>query len=793
MDDQDLEANPAHAQAQAQAQASTSVPASESASVPPPVPGRKKGTACLRCRTQKIRCDDQQPACGNCARVGRTCIRPGLVPNPTELRHVCKGPGEVEARLRWLEDALREVAPEKMDQAPAVTATPADKGPAPIHNQATPPEPLHPLPNVVQEQQPQRPVQRASSGQTPHSGADNVLDVFESTPDSQTDASPATSTHIKPSEPLAHEVGLLSLANCNESKYLGPSSGVPLARLIFSAIPQSQGLATSWATPSSTSAQHIEAQKAIPFPPSWTSEVDLQHFVDAYFETYQPLYPFLDEDYTHSCLQRVFTKHHQYSHRMPQLSEIEAILSPVYSVQIFLIIALGSRTLEARLSTDFSSERYFATAMSRLDSLALHDSIEGLQIMLLLVLCGFHFVHGPNAWFLTSNVIASCLDLGFQRRWIDTTATVTEQEQRSNEMRTALRSGIFWSAYSLERQLAVVLGRPLTLRDEAIDVEFPGGAASVATGNETAHLAAQSPKRTKVQVPAYPSCHYSLRLDRILAEIKLTLYRVVNLPDRFPWPTDTPQWQAAVHKSCDELYRELTDKMKWQSRRTVSDYGTRSLEIKYHQCLMLLHRPSPAISHPTLESWRICYNSAVKTVVVSAELQRFCKLSNSWLTAHNVFVSGITFLYCLWINPGLLQEVGIDTLKRNSNACASVLRYLGKTWTVAADALDKFERLVQITTTAWLNRTREHRTEVEAGHSLISMHQSQWQGTVEGDADNAAGEGAGLFPSTDFPSVYNNVDFSSFYTELGDLSAWFDLDWITQGQDFGDYRNLGSI
>lgn len=36
------------------------------------------------------------------------------------------------------------------------------------------------------------------------------------------------------------------------------------------------------------------------------------------------------------------------------------------------------------------------------------------------------------------------------------------------------RSSVFWSAYSLERTLSTTLGRPLTLRDEAIDVEFPG-------------------------------------------------------------------------------------------------------------------------------------------------------------------------------------------------------------------------------------------------------------------------------------------------------------------------------
>ena len=693
-----------------------------------------------------------------------------------------------------------------MDHAPTVSqpievvAPISDLAQQPPQGQAAQPSPAPLQPQPQPQPQPQNEiVPHQITDQSPHTLGHLVHNVCGFTPDSQTETSPAISTQIKPNEPLAHEVGLLSLANYKESKYLGPSSGVPFARLIFSAIPQSQGLATCWATPSNAATQGINAERAKPFPPDWTSEVDLQHFVDAYFETYQPLYPFLDEDVTHGWLQSLFTRHPQaasaFTHHMPRLSEIEASLSPISSVQIFLIIALGSRTLEARLSTDFSSERYFATAMSRLDSLALHDSSEGLQIMLLLTLCSFNFVDGPNAWFLTSNIIASCLDLGFQRKWIETNATMAEQHQRQIETRKALRSGIFWSAYSLERQLAVVLGRPLTLRDEAIDVEYPGGEQSVPvtpSQTEPSQPGVQSSKRTRLQVPAYLVSHYSFRLDRILAEIKLTLYRVVNMPDRFPWPTETPAWQVAVHKSCDALHDELISQLKWQSRRNSSDHGMRSLEIKYHQCLMLLYRPSPAITQPTIDSWRVCYNSAVKTVLICAELQRFCKLNNSWLTAHSVFVSGITFMYCLWINPSLLQEVGIDTFTSNANACSTVLSYLGKTWSVAADALEKFERLVQTTLDVWRNRGQDHMTEMEVGHSLISMHQSQWQaGAVSGGVDETnVGD---LISTNEFPSMYNNIEFGSFYSELGDMTTWFDLDWIVQGREFGDYQPSGNM
>ncbi|CAI6099333.1 unnamed protein product [Clonostachys chloroleuca] len=743
---------------------------------PTPAPGRKKGTACLRCRMQKTRCDDQQPACGSCARVGRSCIRPGALNTAGGLSHL----NQVENRLRWLEEALRQVAPEKLSEAPAITAQPID-----LNHQQYPPTGT-PIQTIASSHSQ---IQLQGHGLSNNNVDPLLQNSYDSGFDGNT-ASPAPSTQIKPNEPLAHEVGLLSLANSKESKYLGPSSGVPFARLIFSAIPQSQGLATCWATPPSTNAQGNHDDDAQPFPPDWTSEADLQHFVDAYFETYQPIYPFLDEDAVHEWLQNIFSL--DSAQGMPRLVDMESCLSPIASVQIFLIIALGSRTLESRLSTDFLSGRYLATAMSRLDSLALHDSIEGLQIMLLLTLCSFNFVNGPNAWFLTANLIASCLDLGFQRKWLEEPQDIGLQQKRQLETKRTLRSGIFWSTYSIERTLAVVLGRPLTLRDEAIDVPFPGGEDSLPSSNGRTEVSdgPTSPKRARLSVPSYVVSHYSLTFDRVVAEIKLTLYRVVSLPDRFPWPTDIPKWQQTVHEHCDKLYAESIQQLRHKSRRSTTDFPTRSLELKYHQCLMLLHRPSPAVAQPTLDSWRTCYHSAVKTILISAELQRFRKLNNSWLTAHQIFVSGITFLYCLWINPSLLREVGIETTTSNAAECSSLLRHLGKTWSVAADSLDKFDKLVATSMAFWRSRVEKQATEVQAGHSLMMMHQSEWRANEDGTRV-ANADTDGFFPPEnqfDNPNEFNNVDFSSFYMELGDMSSWFDLGWIDQANypTFGD-------
>ncbi|WYZ43984.1 hypothetical protein EsH8_VII_000420 [Colletotrichum jinshuiense] len=773
------------------------------------------------------------PSCTNCARSGHLCVRANLANNPDAVSHITK----LEARLRSLEDSLRRVAPDELNKAPILEARITTE---PCIMVTTTPEAGNSLDTAIEPTQTwlQQEIDGISAGQSArHEGFDEQEQAadMESLPGvnnfsnpngsdaNQGDAglvkhhipsNPSTastnptdvaflspaSTEIGPSEPLAHEVGLLSLANSKESKYLGPSSGVPFARLIFSAIPQTQGLSVSWTAPEGGTVAQSSSPTHQPFPPHWKSEVDLQHFADAYFQTIHPIYPFLDEDTVSDHLECLYTTQKAGSLQMPSLAEVEASLSPFHSVQTFLVLALGARILESRLSTEFSSERYLATAMQRVSTLALHDSIEGLQIMLLLALTSFYFPDGPNAWFLVMNIIASCLDLGFQRRVVDTHRTSPLTRQPNTPNRINLRRGIFWSAYSLERTISVVLGRPLTLRDEAIDIEFPGhvnlstdqmGAGTVgpsAPTPEDDHPTHQSTKRARIVVDPYAAAQYSIKFDQITAEIKLMLHRVVNLPDRFPWPSDLDTWQTDTRKRCDSLLEGLRAEFRRGFRRSTSDGVVHNLELKYHHCIMLLYRSSPAITRPSLDSWDICYESAVATILINSELHRFSKLSNTWLTAHTVFVSGITFLYCVWIVPKIKQNMTLDAFNSNASACTSLLKHLAKTWSVAADAVVKFERLVQLTTMAWKTADCQASAEIVAGHSLLSMAQAQErssagvkEGNNSGDTPVLSAEG-GVYAASGVEEgvMGSNGEFEpdSFFNELGDMSSWFDLNWL---------------
>ncbi|KAL1643650.1 hypothetical protein SLS58_004665 [Diplodia intermedia] len=202
---------------------------------------------------------------------------------------------------------------------------------------------------------------------------------------------------IGPEQPLAHEVGLLSLQAANSPKYLGPSSGVAFARLIFASAPQTQGLSTRFSADLPQS--HLSQ---VPSASHLPSLPEIHRFVAAYFDQFQHLYPFLDEvhvdDLVENCL----------------VDPSPATDSDM--CMLFLIIAIGSRALESQLGADFASASYLAASIKFLADIPLHESVQAVQILLLLVLSSFCFPGGSNAWFLTHTILASCLDLGLQRK-----------------------------------------------------------------------------------------------------------------------------------------------------------------------------------------------------------------------------------------------------------------------------------------------------------------------------------------------------------------------------------------
>ncbi|KAM0809113.1 putative Fungal-specific transcription factor domain-containing protein [Seiridium cardinale] len=732
--------------------------------------------ACLRCRARKVKCDNKFPTCSVCERAGVECDQAA-----SSDKLLIK---QLENRIKDLEALTTTHAPDvSLGEDPTQTELSSfnlgDDGYQ---------EPPQAGPSTT----PRRPGKRAAEPSSVPGGRDSINPA---TGNMNMQSPSAHSSQIGPEQPLAHEVGLLSLGNtASEPKYLGPSSGFTLARLTYAGLPQSQGLPGTARL--SLSNREADPPWHQPECVSLPSLAEMRRFIGAYVDAFHPLYPFLQVGRIEQMLEVRL--------RGPKDPSNTASLD---DAMLFLVAALGARVLERSLNVVLKASNYLASAMPHVISLQLHESIQGVQVMLLLVLASFTFPGGLNAWFLSSAIIASCVDLGLQRRKIPLRR---DQRDATAEADENIRSGVFWSAYSIDRTICTILGRPLNLRDEATDVDFPGelgtessSSKAVDTGQnhevEFAHRKRSLPehldhgtaKRRRLDQLSgfdYTASTFFFRFDRITAEIKLMLYRVAQAPCRFPWPTNHVQWQAEALAACDNLLSSAHETLS--SGLMVPGHLRRllpSLEIKYHQCILLLFRPTPAISQPSPDAIRRCYLSASEVLRIHAEQARFGELFDSWLTAHLVFVSGITMIYSITRLPDLAKEVlmgssGSSTqfdFDQSVTDCSEALSHLGKTWSLARDTKDKFEKLAALAKETLMSALGGVNPQVldalgssNGNPSTVNIN-SRAESTQDLPPDYSA-----MYPGADgrFGSLCDNTEI--LWDELGDMSTWFDLTWV---------------
>ncbi|OJZ87013.1 hypothetical protein ASPFODRAFT_717554 [Aspergillus luchuensis CBS 106.47] len=578
--------------------------------------------------------------------------------------------------------------------------------------------------------------------------------------------SPAVSgsTQITRNQPLAHEVGLLSLANNTEPKYLGPSSGISFARLIYESAPQSQGLPLSLLQgqgthkqprvlpPTATGRALSSDASSIP-PIPLPSPAECQQYAEAYFEgTY--LYPFISQQGLYQLLSQIqkYNESSTWNHPLP---------IRLAAAQVGLVLSLGARFLEVRLGSDFDSSDLFVSAMTHSSQICLQDSMEGVQILLLMVLHSFYSPEGLNAWYLLHTIIASCLDLGLQRR----NEYAAELNSATYRLAAQRRSAIFWSAYSMDRTLTTILGRPLTLRDEAIDQPFPGLDASDEV--EEAATRWDSAKMTHHPFEQIPSTYlafiYSLRFDRITAEIKLMIYRVSRSPRRFPWPSNISSWQRETDQACKNLLTEVYTQQRGRSvcgPSSLSGTTVQRLEIKFHQCIMLLYRPSPQLPYPTFAAIESCFGSAMKIIQINTELHRFRNMEWSWLSAHTIFVAAITVLYCLWAYPAVRDLTPATVPLSRVDSALELLTFLKQRWSVAEEPCEKLSRLIALTHET-MRETAENQRRSATADDI----------TTPPPAETQLGNGVSMVPQEDGRSLL--ID------ELGILRDLFDLGWLS--------------
>ena len=228
---------------------------------------------------------------------------------------------------------------------------------------------------------------------------------------------------------------------------------------------------------------------------------------------------------------------------------------------------------------------------------------------------------------------------------------------------------------------------------------------------------------------------------------------------------------------------------------------TRLCERKYYKIMMLLHSPSPAITKPSLESSKLCYQSAVAGIRLYNKLYKQDLLVYSWVTVHSLFLSTITMLHCIWTVPEIAANIQIDDLVAILKVGSNVLSATGEHWSEAKRSRDALDGL-SVPTIRWLLEKKARNMQIddtESSHAGVNQSSVQMTGLAPSSDLEALNSIFSIPQPTDLSfdgqywgsALYGSMDGDISFTEEVDFNDPTTVNAIMQGMFTTDFH-LGS-
>lgn len=254
---------------------------------------------------------------------------------------------------------------------------------------------------------------------------------------------------------------------------------------------------------------HVPAAPTAPPVDDPQSRATARKLVDAFFSNVYKAYPFLDRANVLALLHTRFCGFDDLQRRSAGgLAGEDTIL--------YLVMAIGCTTVKraGHVADDDTTVPNFdinyAAVLQRClmqgdgSKASDEDSLQALQILVLLALYALFDPSGASPWMIVGVVARQAVLQGLTRKEFS--------DEDNNEKTRELRHRLVWSIFVLDRMVAASLGLPVALTDEGMDVPLPG-----LTVNEFA-----SPERATHAAVLQTSRHViKLRQleDRILKEV----------------------------------------------------------------------------------------------------------------------------------------------------------------------------------------------------------------------------------------------------------------------------------
>ncbi|KAF4534013.1 uncharacterized protein LTHEOB_3626 [Lasiodiplodia theobromae] len=340
----------------------------------------------------------------------------------------------------------------------------------------------------------------------------------------------------------------------------------------------------------------------------------------------------------------------------------------------FMVFALGSIDLQ-RQEHDVSDrhlEFFNVATQNYLQGLMKADNMQTVQGLCLVTVFAINEQRSANAWHVAGQAMRFAIDLGLHRMPAKPQLDLFDVEMRKR---------VFWSAYSLDRNVSLALGRPFAIRDAEINVPLP----EPLTDQEISSTEAPSPR------PLDPldmsTFIHIIKVRQLQSKIQDTFYTA----DATYIAEETADFQRTFLRT--ELDNWVAQAPRYSHPTLVTFQSTEWFQIAHSHALLLLYRPSPGCPEANLASLQICADAAITLIGSYSSLYAKNKITYTWIALHSLFMASITMLYTLWVSPEIRKTTSKRVAKSNVTSCLALLEVMADHWPLANRCHEIIDRL----------------------------------------------------------------------------------------------------
>ncbi|SCV05504.1 LANO_0H08944g1_1 [Lachancea nothofagi CBS 11611] len=645
--------------------------------------------ACKRCRVKKIKCDQRFPSCSKCATSNEPCVSV----DPATGRDVPRSYVVfLEDRLEAMVKKLQECGVDPTQVQGNIPATegdyPCDLG---LFEEKLRAEHEVPHENAIAGyiinngtsmkkgvMKSDKPAVASihSLGLNDSDRLEPVSELGESAKNLQSLGSMKYS-HQKSGEPL---LGAAS------NSYLGDSSGIPFAKLIFTAInfmpdaveeaskhvedeptEEDDSLLDTSYLPPKPEAQILMSQ----YFTCSNAQLPILHreyFLKRFFE---PIYGLWNSDVSLSSDTTLINSNFQlplgkndsdtqgdvwYEPSLSQLERDPREVPVKFHIPLFflnIVMAIGDSskvmTSDERKSVAFKNRASaFNDALFRSD-----DQMEALAGTLLVAQYSTMRPNVPGVWYTMGSALRLAVDLGLH----------AEKLNRNYDPFTRdMRRRLLWCTYSLDRQICAFFGRPFGIPDENITSEFPSSLDDALITTTADDIEDYS--MVKSSMASYKCVALAFfKIRKVQADIVQVLYSQKEIPDGFE---DLDEWKEHMNRQLDEWHHKKVPKT---SRKMNCDFKLELFQLELFHSKVLLYGLCPKSMTLNEHGYKMVYHNTKGIIDVYYKLCREENIMYTWVAVHSLFMSGMTFLYVLH-NAGVV--IG-DTIQELQKTCLKLV------------------------------------------------------------------------------------------------------------------------